>query len=273
MVNLQIDSASPGRLAFWSLGGSTQPANAGVPPGQAFLWLDPATTSPNVLLGLDVPGRGRFYMRPGDVVPMDKRAGNVRVWNALRRNIPSTFLASANRLGLVGFVGLRAGTVEELGAVVATREKGAAHPLANLLFAGVVAVSTNIYVPTANVTGLRVSCWGWADPSGAPTAPLDFSASMQVAAGIPRAPGALTMPALGAVPLPGMEEEAGDVYESWNAGQRLTFAGGGASIYDSQLSHDVAVVAGSAAMVLRLENSIVGTAAFLSGAYLWVEGR
>ena len=266
-INLQS------RDAFWTLGGRDAPINVQIPAGSDFLYLDPCTTSPNVVLCVDVPGAGVSYMRPGDAIPANPRGGSVRIWNGLRRNMPAAFLASAYEACLVGYVGLKAGRADELGAVIASGTNQAPVPVCSLLFAGVVGHSTNIYIPTGSIKGVRISVLGWADPAGTPTTATNFAATVLVGAAVPKPPGFVNIATVGSpMPLPTMDDDIGGVYDVWNANEQLAFAGG-ATIYEGQEAYDRQVVAGSAAMILRVVNSIAGTGVFAAGVYLFVEGN
>lgn len=183
MIRVEPDNKSgTERDCYWSIGRSRVNATrVGLPPGAEFLWLNPAMTSANVVLGVAGPGLPSTHMRPGDVVPLHKGTRAVQIWNPYRRHYTS--MSTENVAALVGHVGLFVLDSREVMAAIASPKDHA--PPSSVLLA-VSSKGGTWYVPTANLKGVRVSVapLNVAEDSIAAT-PVDFAATVKVGASIP----------------------------------------------------------------------------------------
>jgi hypothetical protein len=266
------------RTGYWSLPGRDGVALLSIPLGASFLFLDPRTTSPNVILGVDA-GDGRMFMGPGDVIPVRPGQSTVKVWNPLvqmlDKSLGITFGAKA---GLVGFVGLLAGRATELPAIQASAKRSDPVPPAHTIFHGSVEVGIAIsLIPTMNLRGLRVYVAGMASATGAWTIPSDFALTLHVAAvhslitpsqANPTAPPA----GVAALPVPSLEEDYPSALglAHYNRGARLDFST--AALPDHDTVRDLEVPAGCTFMAL-LASGLAGTGIVANRAILTVEGR
>lgn len=256
------------RGALWSLPDRNGGAAVSLPDRASFLYLDPRATSPNVLLGVRTR-EGAFYMAPGDVRPLPAGTTQVLIFNPLAK-----FLNPAYTAPLVGFVGLAAGLPAELPAIIASRRDGEGVALGNLLWCGTAAQGADIYVPTLNLTGLRVSLLGVQNVTGAIVGlSAGFVATVTPQTTRPElVPGdtytagtAASVPALGE-DLPGYAV-AGTV----DVEQAANFYAG-ASAYLAKGSHDFQIACGAVLVALNIAWT-AGAGMAANRLYVAVEGR
>jgi len=254
------------REAFWSLNGPALPSRVNIPPQARFLWLDPSTTSPNVILGVAIPGSPRTFMKPGDVLPVPKNAGALAVWNPWKRLL---VLSADHYAILVGFLGLRAVTAEELPALVALKGRRTPNPPGNVICAGNVDLVQR-FIPTSNLTGLRITAIPM-NPGGTAltTHPADFALTIRPGAlFIGQGPGALASPAfaerLDLVTIDGNDVVAANTFGAFQSNNDLV-----ASQY--QATFDMVVPAGSPFMLLQ-PSGLAGTGIHSTRFGLIVEG-
>ncbi len=253
------------RGAFWALGNRQAPSAVAIPSGLAFLYLDPRVTTPNVVLGVKSPA-GTFYMRPGDVLPLNGRGATLRVWNALKDVFP---LSNVDTAPLVGFLGLKAGTAEELPSIVAT--KGTApHPRAQLLSAGAVNSGSSFQIPTANLTGLRIVVLPMNVAGHVIAAPADFAAVITLAtqsAFAMQEPTIVDANGWDPAPVAALEEQLPALY-----GFTAPSSDNALVAAQNQLGWDRAIVVPSLFMTLT-PSGIAGLGVNAARLFLAVEGR
>lgn len=253
------------RYAWWAFSKTESSAQTIlIPRGVEFLWLDPATTTPNVVLGVTIGGR-RHYMVPGDVLVLPRGTYQVTITNPLRN-----IIATATQL-MVGFLGLKGGTSQELPAVIAARASRAPLPHVGILAAAPLATgaapTVSLSVPTGPLEGLRITVHPIALADGSPLAlPADFACTVDV--GVVAATASTTgydFALASVLPIPNLEDQLSPGLTSWSADMQLVGSAG-------QNTWDRSVVNGAAAMALGLR-SISGTGARNDRAIVIVEGR
>lgn len=151
------------------------------PRGQAWISLDPALTSPNVLVGvvgLDRPA----LLTPGRVLPIPQDCTSLRFYNvhhATLGNLEFGAVTGGNAYHR-GRVGIVVGTADELPAWIASLKRLAPSPKLGVIYQetgrGVDATVGQSPFPISNLSGLRVAV----SPEDVGGALMDAPADFQV---------------------------------------------------------------------------------------------
>ena len=267
MIRVEPDHRSgAARDCYWTMG--YRPSSAtrvSLPPGGRYLWLNPATTTPNVLLGVNLRGV-EVYMKPGDLLPLPPHCNSVQVWNPVKRLYVS--MSAELVAGQVGQVGLTVLDESEAFAVKANNNPPTSQPL-GLLFAASAKAGV-VYFPTHNLKGVRiiVRALNPAEDTIVPE-PADFAATLYMGT-------ALTIASLSNITSAGTFFDPITTYEQ---GNDATFALVPArndqlttQVAQFQVSWDLPVVA-PAALATAQVVGISGTGISANRVALFIEGR
>lgn len=166
--------------AYWKMAASAADARTVTfPTGFTWIGLDPVLSTPNVIVGVVLPGGRAVPLVPGRAIPIDPRTTSVRVFNVHLATYTDGFYLGTGRLGRAIMV---AGNANEASMWFATTPGMAPAPKAAVLVRmDSMAAAGAIRFPTSNLRGVAVSvvCQGPLGPGNEIPPPADFAATFR----------------------------------------------------------------------------------------------
>jgi hypothetical protein len=200
------------RLEWWSATGdfAARPGRLVNAQGRCFA-VDPATTSPNVLVGIAAePGAEPVYLRPGEMVTFSQEVRQVYVFNPLIRQCQVDRLVAT--FYPLGMVGLLVGDQRDLVAWQSRAGRTRPSPVASLIAAAPISspvpdATSSLHVPCNGLEKLSLKVYPITAGQAWATPPADLAAVVRVIRQC-RVPNASTIPTQGA--WAGVDPDTGD---------------------------------------------------------------